>query len=99
MYDIQNTLAKADHTDVGRMKIISICQPHHACKILKPDENKFVTGMMPCRVGVYETGNGEVFPSEMNIGVMSKMCNPSIREVMGIVAAEEHEMRAGIVVE
>ncbi len=97
VYDIQTTLAKADHTDMNRIKIVSICQPHHAYKILKPDDNKFVAGMMPCRVGVFETESGEVFVSEMNLRLMSKLFSPSIRDVMGVVAAEEQEILATIV--
>jgi len=99
VYDIQTTLAKADHTDMNRIKIVSICQPHHAYKILKPDDNKFVAGMMPCRVGIFETEDGDVYVSEMNLGLMSKLFSPSIRDVMGIVAAEEQEMISGIVIE
>jgi len=99
VYDIQTTLAKADHTDMNRIKIVSICQPHHAYNILKPDDNKFVAGMMPCRVGIFETEEGEVYVSEMNLGLMSKLFSPSIRDVMGIVAAEEQEMISGIVIE
>ena len=41
---------------------------------------------------MYETKDGHVFMSEMNIGLMSKMFGGIIEEVMGQVAKEETEM-------
>ncbi|MEZ4519319.1 MAG: DUF302 domain-containing protein [Chloroflexota bacterium] len=96
IYNIQKTLTDAGHADMTRAKIISICQPDHAYNILRFDENKFVTGIMPCRVGIYETADG-VYIAEMNMGLMSKMFGSTIEQVMGQVAAEEKEMMSGIV--
>ena len=99
IYDIQASLKKAGHEDMTRVKILSICQPDHAYSILKDDTNKKVTAIMPCRIGVYETADGRVFISEMNIGLMSKMFGGTIAEVMGGVAEEEKEMLRDIVKE
>jgi uncharacterized protein (DUF302 family) len=96
VYDIQSTLAKAGHTDMNRIKIISVCQPHHAYKILKPDANKAVTGMMPCRVSVFETESGEVFVGGMDLGLMSKLFGSPIRGMMGTIASEQEEILARI---
>ena len=92
VYDISKSLQKAGYNDVNRIKIISLCKPKYANTILKEDSNKKVTGIMPCRIGVYETKEGHVFMSEMNIGLMSKMFGGIIEEVMTQVAKEETEM-------
>ena len=99
IYDIQASLKKAGQEDMTRVKILSICQPDHAYSILKDDTDKKVTAIMPCRIGVYETADGRVFISEMNIGLMSKMFGGTIAEVMGGVAEEEKEMLSDIVQE
>jgi uncharacterized protein (DUF302 family) len=93
IYDLQKSLAEDGYTtDIRKLKVVSLCQPEHAHKILSSDERKKVTAMMPCRVGVYETASGEVMISAMNIGLMSKLFGGVIEDVMGQVATEEHEM-------
>ena len=74
------------------VKILSVCQPDDAHKILSEDENKMVTAIMPCRIGVYQTGDGKTYVSTMNIGLMSKMFGGTIAEVMGGVAAKEQQI-------
>ncbi len=54
---------------------------------------------MPCRFGVYETKDGQVYISGMNIGLMSKMFGGIIEEVMGRVTEEEKEMLKDIIEE
>lgn len=92
IYDLQNSLVEAGYKQFGRLKILSMCQPDHAHKILSIEENKKISSMMPCRIGVYESADGETYISQMNIGLMSKMFGGTIETVMGEVAAEEHEM-------
>ena len=96
VYDIQGSLVKAGHDDMTRVRIVSICQPHHAYDVLSPDENKKVTAIMPCRIGIYEDASGRVFLSEMNMGLMSRMFGGSIARVIGQVAVEEYEMLKGV---
>lgn len=97
VYDIQKSLQNAGHSDMTRVKVISICQPHHAYDILEDDGNKKVTAIMPCRIGIYEDQSGQVYVSEMNIELMSRMFGGTIAEVMGGVAAEEEEIFKGII--
>lgn len=92
IYDIQKSLQSAGHEDMTRVKIISICNPHHAYNVLKFDENKKITAIMPCRVGIYEKKDGQVYLSEMNIGFVSKMFGGTIAEVMSQVADEQHDL-------
>jgi uncharacterized protein (DUF302 family) len=98
IYDIQKTLQDAGHADMTRVKIVSICQPHHAYNVLKADADKFVTAIMPCRVAVYEDAHKVVHVAEMNMGLMSKFFGPNVRDIIGNhVAVEEKEMMANIV--
>jgi len=92
IYDIQESFVKAGYTDMERVKIMSLCQPHHAYEILKKDENKFVTAIMPCRFSVFERKDGSVGVAGMNVGLMSQMFGGDIARVMSGVAEEEHKM-------
>ncbi len=96
IYDLQASLHKAGHTGIGKLNVISLCQPDHAAKILADDSRKMVTAMMPCRIGVFETSDGAVMVASMNVGLMSKMFGGVIEEVMSEVAKEEHTMLADI---
>lgn len=92
IYDIQKSLVSAGHADMTRLKVISLCQPDHAYSVLRHDENKPVSGIMPCRLAVYETADGRVYLSELNVGRLGSLFGGNIAEVMGTVAAEQESM-------
>ena len=98
VYDLQQSLKRAGH-EIGPTKVISLCQPEHAAGILSNDENKAVTGMMPCRIGVFQVEDRRVFVSKLNVGMMSKMFGGQIEQIMSKVSAEEKAMLNGIVLE
>ena len=52
---------------------------------------------MPCRLGVYETQEGKVMISGLNMGLMSQMFGGNIAKVMGGVAEEEAAMLAKVI--
>lgn len=96
VYDVQKTINGSGY-DLGRITILSLCQPDHAYRILEDDSNKQVTAVMPCRMGVYETRDGRVRVAELNVGLMGKMFGGTIAEVMGQVAEEEQMILASVV--
>ena len=96
VYDLQKSLKKAGH-EISRAKVISICQPDHAFKLLSDDDSKIVTAMMPFRIGIFEVEDGGVYVAKMNTGMMSKMFGGRIESVMGEVAVEEQAILRGIV--
>ncbi|MBD3217050.1 MAG: DUF302 domain-containing protein [candidate division Zixibacteria bacterium] len=92
VYNIQKSLLDEGKQDIGRLRVFSICKPEHAEEILKADGRKKVSAMMPCRVSVYETGDGRVYIAGMNVGLMSKLFGGVIEEVMKKVAEEQEQM-------
>jgi len=92
IYNLQKSLTDAGQGDVGQVNVLSVCAPEHAYEILKADNRKKVTAMMPCRIGVFEDNKGNVYISEMNVGLMSKMFGGVIEKTMGKVASEEKEI-------
>ena len=92
VYNIQKSLLDEGKQDIGRMKVFSICKSEHAEEILKADGRKKISAMMPCRVSVYETEDGRVYITGMNVGLMSKLFGGVIEEITKKVAEEQEQM-------
>ena len=96
IYDIQKTLVTNGYPDMTPLKILSVCQPDDAHRILNDDDNKKVTAVMPCRIGVYQAADGKTYVATMNLGLMGRMFGGTIAEVMGEVARKEKEIMAPV---
>ncbi|HOI31499.1 MAG: DUF302 domain-containing protein [Bacteroidales bacterium] len=81
VHDLQATMHKFGH-NVRAVKVFELCHPDHAVKILKEDEERIVSSMMPCRVAIYERADGKVYFSRMNSRLMAGMMGGIIDEVM-----------------
>ncbi|MCK5147980.1 DUF302 domain-containing protein [bacterium] len=81
VHDLKKSMAKFGH-DVRNVKVFELCHPDHASKILKLDDERIVSSLMPCRVAIYEKSDGKVYVSSMNTGLMSKMMGGIVPEVM-----------------
>ena len=90
VHDLQKTMAKYGKT-VRPVKVIELCHPDHAGRILAENEERIVSSLMPCRVAIYEKEDGKTYISRMNSGMMSSMMGGLIKEVMTI-AADENEL-------
>lgn len=82
-FDIQQNIIEAGYPNMTRVKIVTLCNPHYAKRILTNDKDKVVTTMMPLGIGVYETRDGSVYMSEMNVGLVGMMFGGTIANVMG----------------
>ncbi len=92
VFDIQASLASAGHAEMTRMKVVSLCQPHYAYSLLQHDENKPVSGLMPCRVAVYETAGGEVCISALDTGRLGNLFGAHVAVVLGTIEEEQERM-------
>lgn len=89
IYNLQKTLQEAGHEEMTSVKIVSLCQPDHAFRVLHDDENKKISGIMPCRIGIFTKEDGEVYLSKMNVKLMSKMFGGTVAKIMSSVSDEE----------
>ncbi len=92
IYDIQKMLLEKGKSDVGRMKIVKLCNPDYAESLLAVDDSKFVGVMMPCSVAIYEKADGKTYVSAMNMKLMSYLFGGDIGEILGKVAAADAEI-------
>ena len=94
--DMQQSLAKQGRPVPYRVKLVKLCHPEYAKRVL--DAERHVSCLMPCTIAVWEGDDEKVYISKMNTGLMGTMFGGTIAEVMGgSVAKDEEAMLAGIV--
>ena len=79
---------------IERVGSMNVCNPRCAAKILGDDANSGVTAFMPMAIGVFEDKKGQVFVSQLNIGLLSMMFGGTIADVMGLAGKDLNEVVA-----
>lgn len=92
--DYQKSTAKFGALE--RVSSINVCNPRYASKILAEDKNRGVTAFMPLAIGVYEDKAGQVYISQLNVGLLGKMFGGTIADVMGTAGADLNEVVASV---
>jgi len=90
-YDLQATMSKHGFT-VKPVKVFSICKPDIAVRILGGDEDRHVSAMMPCRIAVYEKGNGKTYIARMNASLLSNLLGGKVKGVMADAGSESEKI-------
>ncbi len=80
--DLQQDYIEAGLEDMTKVKILYFCNAQGGYNILKDDDYKKMSVMMPMGVSVYETNNGQVRIAAMNIGFMSMMFSGTVKKVL-----------------
>ena len=75
---------------------LNICNPRYASKILANDADRGVTAFMPLALGVYEDKQGQVFISQLNVGLLGMMFGGTIADVMGNAGKDLNEVVASV---
>lgn len=81
-HDLSASLAKKGH-NVLPVTIIEACSGTFSVALLKNDETRYVSSLLPCRLSVYATSTGKVIISRMNTAAMAAQMEPAVAEVMG----------------
>jgi uncharacterized protein (DUF302 family) len=89
-----NDFQKSTEAFVALEKVgsVTICNPRYVSKILADDKNRGVTAFMPLELGVYEDKKGQVFVSQLNVGLLGKMFGGTISDVMGLAGKDLSEV-------
>ncbi|MDO8958875.1 MAG: DUF302 domain-containing protein [Rhodocyclaceae bacterium] len=66
-----------------RVGSVTVCNPRYASRILANDADRGVTAFMPLGLGVYEDKAGQVYVSQLNVGLLGMMFGGTIADVMG----------------
>ncbi len=94
VHDFQHSLLKFKQDDPGKIKVVKVCKPEYASRLLTQDESKFVSVLMPCSVSVYEKSDGRTYVASMNMALMSRLFPGEIGNTLSAVAKEDRVMRS-----
>jgi uncharacterized protein (DUF302 family) len=96
--DIQHEYHEAGLNDMTHCTILYFCNPQSGYAIFTSnDTNKAMTAMMPMGVSVYETTDGQVKISAMNLGLMSNFFSGVVKDVFKNGGARYEKSLEGIV--
>jgi uncharacterized protein (DUF302 family) len=87
IYRLCDSLRK-DGYDVQPVAVVELCKPEYAATLLSHDDTRLVSSFMPCRISVYERGDGSVVISRMNTGLVSRLFRGRVAEVMAVATEE-----------
>lgn len=76
---------------------MNICNPRYASRILANPGDRGVTAFMPLAIGVYQDKNGQVYVSQLNVGLLGMMFGGTIADVMGKAGGDLNEVVASVV--
>ena len=81
IHDLQETMRK-NGKDVIPVKVIELCMPDYAYRLLSDDTLRIYSNMMPCRISVYEKTDGKTYISRLNSAMLASRTGGVIQEVM-----------------
>lgn len=80
-HDLQQIMMK-NGKEVLPVKVMEICAPKHAYKLLSSDNERLYSNMMPCRLSVFERSDGITYVSRMNTGQFASSLGGVVADVM-----------------
>ena len=79
----------ASGTNVLPVLLVEACSTKYSAPILKDDNTRILSILMPCSISVYKKDDGKTYIGMMNAGLMGQMFGPMVGEVMGHVAEDQ----------
>lgn len=91
MHDIQARLINAGF-DIKRIAVYEICRPDYAAAVLREDDSKKFSALMPCRISLFELKDGTTGVSMLNAGLMASFFGGVVLRVMSKAARESEQI-------
>ncbi len=88
---LDKSVKKHGGYDLSKVYLVNLCNASHAYNILKKDEQKIISVMMPCTISVYEKSNGKTYIGTMNAALLGKMFGGDVAQIFGVEVAEDQE--------
>jgi len=81
-YNWVGLLKKKTGKDIGGpMVMYEMCKPNHAYNILKDDEYKHLSVLMPCATSFYQKEDGNTYVAYMNVEMVASMYGGEIGKI------------------
>ncbi len=93
--NMNKSVAKHGGGDVGGpVRIVELCNAEHASNILKEDDARYASVLMPCAIGVYTKSDGKTYVVNMRAGLMGSMMGGVVADVMEAVDVDQKKILA-----
>ena len=76
---------------VPNVLLVEACNPDYSKPILKDDNTRILSILMPCTITIYEKEDGKVYIGLMNSALMGRLFGPMVTEVMQKVAVDQQK--------
>ena len=75
---------------VPNVLLVEACKPDYSKPIIKDDDTRLLSILMPCTITIYEKGD-DVYIGLMNTALMGQLFGPMVADVMQQVAADQEK--------
>ena len=86
-HDLAASAAKKGYV-IAPITILETCNAKYAVELIKKDETRYVSSLLPCRVSIYETSTGKVIISRLNTTAFGSMMEPAVADILNKAGAE-----------
>src|SRR5690554_117938 len=83
-HDLQEIMKK-NGKDILSVKVIELCNPEYAYRLLSDDSLRIYSNMLPCRISVYQKADGKTFLSRLNPSILASQAGGVVQDVMTAV--------------
>lgn len=80
---------EAEGGNVLPVMMIEACSTRYSKPILKDDDLRFLSILMPCKISVYKKNDGKIYIGTMNAGLLGRLFGPMVGSIMSEVAADQ----------
>lgn len=76
-------------TNVLPVLLVEACSTTYSGPLLKDDDTRILSILMPCSITVYKKDNGKTYIGLMNSGLMGQLFGSKVAAIMGEVAKDQ----------
>lgn len=69
--------------------LVEACSTDYSMPLLKDDETRILSILMPCTITVYQKQDGKTYIGTMNAGLMGQLFGPKVAGIMSKVAEDQ----------
>ena len=89
--DLQ-AIMKKNGKEILPVKVVELCKPDYAYRLLSDDSQRIYSNMLPCRISVYEKSDGNCYISRLNAAMLAAQLGGVTEEVMTAAYDDAEEM-------
>ncbi len=97
-HDLQEIMKK-NGKDILSVKVVELCSPDYAYRLLSDDSLRIYSSMLPCRISVYQKSDGKTFLSRLNPMLLASQAGGVVQDVMTAVYHDVEVMIGQLVAE